>query len=252
MTDLPNPKQAADLLVQLRKLEEVSHRRVNGNDLPPQLAMFRAWQAQRLATTYADLLHSKRYGPACRFFLEDIYGQQNFAQRDHDIVRIHNFMLRFLPASVLGPLTKAIELNSLTMELDEQLLRVLVDDLGVTDSVTPEQYAEGYRICDNYDERRRQIEMIGEVGRGIVRLVRIPFLGLTLRLTRRPAQRGGWYEMQGFLERGFSAFKRMGGKADTFLNTLQQREMQILDQIFHGDPDPFVVDGSIGSYGDTP
>jgi len=242
MTDLPDPKQAADLLVQLRKLEEVSHRRVEGNDLPSQLAMFRAWQAQRLATTYADLLASKRFGPACHFFLDDIYGPQDFTQRDHDIVRIHNFMLRFLPASVLGPLTKAIELNSMTMELDDQLLRVLVDDLGVTDNITAQQYAEGYRICDNYDERRRQIEMIGEVGRGIARLVRIPFLGLTLRLTRGPAQRGGWYEMQGFLERGFSAFKRMGSKADTFINTLQQREMQILDRFFANSENPFDVD----------
>jgi len=242
MADLPNPKQAADLLVQLRKLQEVSHRRMEGDGLPPEVALFRTWQAQRLATTYADLLASKRYGPACRFFLDDIYGAKDFTQRDHDIVRIHNFMLRFLPASVLAPLTKAIELNSLTAELDDRLLRVLVDELGVTDSITPEQYAEGYRICDNYDERKRQLEMIGEVGRGIARLVRIPFLGVTLRLTRGPARRGGWHEMQGFLERGFSAFKHMGGKADTFLDTLQQREMQILDQIFAGAEDPFVVD----------
>ncbi|HEY52074.1 MAG TPA: hypothetical protein G4N94_01300 [Caldilineae bacterium] len=242
MTEIPNPKQAADLLVQLRKLQEVSHRRVEGGGLPPEVVMFRAWQAQRLATTHADLLASKRYGPACRFFLDDIYGPKDFAQRDHDIVRIHNFMLRFLPASVLAPLTRAIELNSLTAELDDRLLRVLVDEVGVTDSITPEQYAEGYRICDNYDERKRQIEMIGEVGRGIARLVRIPFLGMTLRLTRGPARRGGWQEMQGFLERGFSAFKRMGGKADTFLDTLQQREMQILDQIYAGSDDPFTVD----------
>ncbi len=242
MTDLPNPKQAADLLVQLRKLEEISHRQVEGNGLPSQVVMFRAWQVQRLTKTYADLLQSKRFSPACHFFMEDIYGPHDFAQRDHDIVRIHDFMLRFLPAGVLGPLTKAIELNSMTMELDDKLLRVLLDDLRVTDSITPQQYAHGYRICDNYDDRRRQIEMIGEVGRGIGRLVRIPFLGVTLRLTRGPAQRGGWDEMQGFLERGFSSFKQMGGKSGYFLDTLQQRELQILDQIFAGVDDPFALD----------
>ena len=242
MSNIPNPQQAADLLVQLRKLEEVSHRRVEGNAIPEQLALFRAWQAQRLAATYDDLLHSKRYGPACHFFLDDIYGPQDFTQRDHDIVRIHDFMLRFLPASVLGSLTKAIELNSLTLELDGQLLRVLVDDLAVTDSITPQQYAEGYRICDNYDVRMRQIEMIGEVGRGIARLTRIPFLGVTLRLTRGPAQRGGWDEMQGFLERGFSAFKQMGRKSNYFLDTLEQREIRILDQLYANSEHPFDVD----------
>ena len=37
---------------------------------------------------------------------------------------------------------------------------MLVDQLGVTDSIAREQYAAGYRLCDNYDERVRQIDLI--------------------------------------------------------------------------------------------
>jgi len=65
---------------------------------------------------------------------------------------------------------------------------------------------------------------------------------VTLRLTRGPALRGGWDEMQGFLERGFSAFKQMGKKTGYFLDTLEQRELQILDQIFANADDPFDMD----------
>ncbi len=40
---------------------------------------------------------------------------------------------------------------------------MLVDQLGVTDSIAREQYAAGYRLCDNYDERVRQIDLITQV-----------------------------------------------------------------------------------------
>lgn len=238
-SDLPTPQDAARLLVQLRRRHDLSHRRVEGRGLSPPMAMFRAWQSQRLATTHADLLASPRYGPACRFFLTDIYAPRDFTQRNHDIIRMHEFMLRFLPASLLRTLTQAIELNALTEELDEKLLAVLLT-LGVTDTITPQQYAEGYRLCNNYHERRYQIELVIEVGRGLDRLTRWPLVGLTLHLARGPALRGGWHEMQSFLERGFQAFKHMDGAAE-FLDIIRRREMAILDRLFAGAEDPFAV-----------
>ncbi|MCO6451626.1 MAG: hypothetical protein J5I90_12640 [Caldilineales bacterium] len=239
MSDNPTPQDAARLLAQLRRREEMSHRHVAGSGLAPEMALLRTWQSQRLTTTHADLLQSERYGPACRFFLDDIYAPRDFSQRNHDAERIHDFMMRFLPASTLRTLTLAIELNNFTDDLDEQLLVAMIDQLGLTDAITAEMYAEGYRICDNYEERAAQIRMVTEIGHGLQRLVRIPLVGWTLRLARGPAHRGGWYELQGFLERGFAAFKHMGGGVNGFLRTVESREMRILDQIFTEGPDPF-------------
>ncbi|NOX61610.1 MAG: hypothetical protein GXP42_06640 [Chloroflexi bacterium] len=240
MSDKPSPKDAAALLFELRRHREVTHQRVQGKGLSPEMAMLRAWQSQRLARTHADLLASKRYGPACRFFLEDIYAPKDFSQRDYDIIRIHDFMMRFLPARVLHTLTKAIELQSLTEELDQKLLDVLLNHVGVRDHITEEQYAEAYRLCDNYDERVYQIELVTQIGRGIERLVRLPLIGWTLRAARRPAVRGGWEELQGFLERGYAAFKHMG-KADYFLNTIEKREKILLDNIYQNVKKPFRI-----------
>jgi len=239
-SDLPTAQDAARLLFQLHRRHDLSHRRVAGQGLSPQMAMFRAWQSQRLATTHADLLASPRYGPACRFFLSDIYAPRDFTQRNHDIMRMHAFMLRFLPAGLLRTLTQAIELHALTEALDEKLLTVLVTRLGVTDTITPQQYAEGYRLCDNCEERRYQIELLIAVGRGLDRLTRLPPVGLTLRLARGPALRGGWHELQSFLERGFRAFQHMGG-ATEFLDIIQRRELAILERIFAGADDPFAI-----------
>jgi hypothetical protein len=240
MTEALSPKDAARLVAALARHNELSHQRVEGGGLSPEMAMLRAWQAQRLARTYADFLADPRYELACRFFLDDIYAPKDFSQRNQDILRIHDFMSRFIPARALKTLTHAIELHNMTEELDEKLLDVLLNQVGVTDSISEEQYAEAYRLCDNYDDRVKQIEMIVEIGRDLEKLVRHRVIGWTLRAARGPAYRAGWRELQDFLERGFTAFRRMG-KADKFLNAIHDREMKILDNIYAGKPHPFDI-----------
>ena len=209
-----------------------------GLDAP--LRLLRQFQSNRLAVTHADLMQSREYGPACRFFLSDIYAARDFSQRDQDIESLYELMHHFLPDFLLSLVRQTIPPNNLTNMLDQALLEVLVDDLEVTDEITAEQYAEAYRICDNYDERAYQIRLVGEVGRKVELGTRLPLVGMTLRLARGPARRAGWSEMQDFLERGYSAFNRMP-RPGHFLETLQRRELHILDNIFTSRPDPFSI-----------
>ena len=211
-----------------------------GVPMDPQLALLRQWQSERLARTYSDLLSSPRYGPACRFFLSDLYGPNDFGQRDQDIRQVQHSIRQFLPPRISHSLNLVIELQDLTFRLDQTLLRVLVDELEMTDAITPELYAEGYRRCDNYAERTRQIELIVEVGQEVGKLVHMPFTSLTLRMAGRPARLAGWSKLQNFLERGFAAFKALGD-ADGFMGIVEQRERRILDNIFEGDPEPFTL-----------
>jgi hypothetical protein len=48
----------------------------------------------------------------------------------------------------------------------------------------------------------------------------------------------GMEDLQLFLERGFEAFRHMGG-ATHFLSTIAQRETAILNRLFSGHPSPF-------------
>jgi len=207
-------------------------------EMDASLLRLRAWQSARLAQTHADLLESHRYGPACRFFLDEIYAPRDFSQRDQDIEYLYAVMSSFLPEFLIKVVRKAIEMNNLTNELDWALSRVLVENLVVTDQITPELYAEAYRICDNYAERAHQIHLIGEVGSMVDRGTRIPLMGVTLHLARRPAKRAGWGELHTFLEKGYTAFKHMG-RADEFLHIIQEREMGILERIYAHHPEPF-------------
>jgi hypothetical protein len=238
MTDLPSPKDAARLLQQLGRGGPGRHRRVAEQVLSPAMTLLRTWQMQRLVETHADFLSNPRYRPATQFFLSDIYAPRDFSQRNHDIERMYQSMLKVLPQKVIHTLAVITELHQFTDELDQLLLEALVERLGVSDSITAVQYAAAYRICNNYDDRAKQIAMLVEVGQGVERLVRLPFIGATLRLARGPARLAGWQALQDFLERGFAAFKEMRGAAE-FLATVQRRELLILDRIFATHPDPF-------------
>ena len=235
MTDRP---EGDHLLDYLRVAQVGRHRAVEGGELEPRMKLLRTWQSERLARTHADLLAHARFGPACRFFLTDVYAPHDFSQRDHDILRVYESMHRLLPRPMLHALELVIELNALTASLDDRLLDALVDELGMTDALTAEMYAEAYRVCDNYDERARQIDLIVAVGREIDGLVRRPTVGLALRLAGVPARLAGWRELHSFFERGFAAFKTMHG-AEEFLMTITGREREILDRIFAGAADPF-------------
>lgn len=240
MSETPSAKDAARLLAHLAQARPGHHMEVTEQDLSDEVMMLRTWQTDRLTRTYEDFLESRRYRPAAEFFLSDIYAPRDFSQRNHDLQRFYDGVSKVLPERAVSILADAVELYQLSDRLDDKLARVLIDELGVTESITAEQYAEAYRRCDNYDERVRQIELIRQIGEGVDHLIHLPFIGLTLRLAHTPAVLAGWSELQGFLERGYAAFKHMKG-ADEFLATVTRRERHILDQIYAGAADPFNV-----------
>jgi hypothetical protein len=234
------PPDPTRLLHDLEHSDELRPQTVAGAELDPQLALLRVWQSGRLSRTYADLLADKHYGPACRFFLGDIYAPRDFSQRDHDIERIYAYLSRVVPAQMLQLLTDTIELNELTNQLDRALLRALIDKLGVTDTITPQLYAQSYRVCDNYADRKYQIDLTTRLLKEVAEGARLAVVGLAMKVVHGPAERAGWGELYDFLDRAYAAFKQVRD-AKPFVRTIQQREMHILDQIFAGEPDPFNV-----------
>ncbi|MCP5095977.1 MAG: hypothetical protein GY943_10525 [Chloroflexi bacterium] len=210
-------------------------------ELSPPLALLRQWQSDRLASTHQDLLESQEYEAACRFFLDDIYAPRDFSQRDEDLMQVNTMLKPVMPRPMYRTLIKVIALNELTTNLDNELLHLLTHELGMTDELTAEMYAEAYRRCDNYDERVAQIDLIVDVGRLVNRLLRLPFISLSLRLAHGPAHWAGWKELQDFLEHGFAAFKKMDD-VSFFLKLLAYREKMILDKIYAHDPLPFSTD----------
>ena len=97
------------------------------------------------------------------------------------------------------------------------------EELGVEDTITPQLYARAYRICDNYDERAYQIELIVKIGHMVETTTKIPMIATLLKVARRPVTSAGWGDLHKGIERGFTAFQRMHG-AQEFLGAIQERK----------------------------
>ena len=182
-------------------------------------------------------MNAKQYRAACQFFLSDIYSPRDFSQRDHDAEHLYNLLSRFLPQAMLRLLADAIRTNRLTDRLDRVLLQELRKHLEMTEALTPGEYAQAFRQCDNYAERREQIELMTKILLEAAQGARNPIFAASLRLVRRPVYRAGWSEVYDFLERGYQACRPMRD-VKYFVKTIYQREFTILEQIFAGDDRP--------------
>lgn len=219
---------------QLRaSLERLKHLRGKGRPTPPRLAELKDWQSRRLERTYAELAAQKRYAKATRFFLDDLYGPKDFSARDTEMMRIMPVMSRILPASAVETAALAIELDALSEELDQKVATRLA-----AGPITDASYAAAYRQSPERADRERQVDLIDAVGHRLDALVKRPLVERLLGLMRKPARMAGLSDLQDFLERGFAAFKDMGG-ADEFLAALRAREIAILNRLFSGAKDPF-------------
>ena len=203
-------------------------------------ALLAQWQVDRLAVTYSDYHATRRYKAALDFFLTDIYGPSDFSQRDNDIERVYPIMVKMLSATAIESLAQALELHTLSMSLDRQLIDVLTGQLGLvvadgTDALTPQAYAEAYRICDNYADRERQIGLAIEAASTLEAAVEKKMIYFTVKVARGPAKAAGFGELQSFLERGLAAFKKMKG-SHRFLEALAAREKHVLDALYDDAP----------------
>jgi hypothetical protein len=195
-----------------------------------RLRVLRAWQARRLASTYEDLRRDPRYTEAVEFFLNDLYGPQDFSRRDQELSRAITPLRRALSAAALEVLAKAIELDVLTAELDQGMLEQLPER-----PLTDASYALAYRALGRPAERQRQIDLTVSIGAGLERLVRRRWIGIALRAAHRPAHAAGFGVLQRFLERGFAAFGRMGS-ARALLQAIRERETRLMETLLRGDP----------------
>lgn len=193
------------------------------------------WQSRRLRYTYADLAAEPRYAAAVAFFQDDLYSGADFSRRDSDLARVVPAMVRLLPAKVIATVGRAVELDALSHELDRALLSRLPRQGGV---FSVAEYCAAYRKPDEYPLRKHQLALIHEVGASLDRYVRTPMIGTALTMMRQPARLAGFAALQDFLERGFAAFRRMGG-AEEFLATIEMRETGLHDAIAAGANDPF-------------
>jgi hypothetical protein len=194
--------------------------------LGQRAAALKLYQQDRFARTHADLLPHPRYGQAARFFLADLYGPQDFAQRDAQFARIVPALVRMFPQDIVATVESLAALHALSERLDSAMA-------GHLDGAAPTRasYVAAWQATGDPAARLRQIELVVQVGRALDRHVRSRLLRASLKAMRGPARAAGMGALQGFLESGFDAFASMGG-AGEFLAMIESREQALARRLF--------------------
>lgn len=187
-------------------------------------------QARRFRATYVDFMDDPKRVPATRFFLEELYGEHDFAERDAQFARIAGALELIFPPALTALAVDLAEMHALTETLDHQMAvhwRALGDGVSA-----PERYLRCWRMTGQRLERDRQLAVVQHMGRELEKHTRSKSLLMTLRLMRRPAQAAGLSALQQFLESGFTAFRTLGD-AHAFLSAIAEREQRWLDTLFN-------------------
>ncbi|MBI2769354.1 MAG: hypothetical protein HYX47_07020 [Burkholderiales bacterium] len=193
-------------------------------------------QAKRFSGTYADLMRGGPYAAAARFFLDELYSDKDYAQRNAQFARIAGAIERFFPAQVVQTAVALAELHAMTEELDHAMGMAW---LAVDPAQSPAgRYVAAWRATGRRAEREGQLKVVLEIGEQMARLTRTPGLRMMLRMMRGPASAAGLGSLQRFLETGFDTFAAMAGGrqgAAQFLGTISARESALLQSLFDAD-----------------
>jgi hypothetical protein len=203
-------------------------------DIGAAVVLLKGFQARRFAGTYADLLASSAYGAAARFFLEELYSDRDYRERDAQFARIAGAVEKLFPKDVAETAAGLARLHALTESLDHAM--ACIAPLAGLDDVTG--YVQVWKATGRREDRERQLETVVAIGAEMARLTRLPGLRMMLRMMRGPASAAGLSSLQRFLESGFDTFAsitRLRGGAERFLETIREREQNLVNLLFDED-----------------
>lgn len=214
--------------------EVAAERRHRADDvaLGERVAAVKQFQRARFERTYADLLVDARYGGAARFFLADLYGPEDYTERDVQFARVVPALLRLFPREIVATVSELAALHALSERLDTGMAMALAGG-----QVDAHSYAQAWRAVGEPQSRERQITLMVSIGTALDRHTRNMLMRHSLRLMRAPAHAAGLAALQRFLETGFDTFRTMHG-AEEFLSLIRDREGALSARLFEGDDVP--------------
>jgi hypothetical protein len=223
---------------QLRELASNTH------GLAQAVSEIKAFQAKRFTGTYMDLLHIPQYQGATQFFLEELYSEKDYSERDAQFSRIAGTLERMFPKQVVQTAVSLAQLHSLTEDLDLAMAQHWLNSSTQTakKAADTERYIAAWHKVGRRADRNAQLKGSLAVGQELVTLTRTPGLRTALKMMRQPATLAGMAALQQFLEAGFDTFAAMSPKKPNkdvqaegtayFLETIKQREFALINQLF--------------------
>ena len=223
-----------DAVSQVEKLRQERHADAS---LDAAVRSIKRLQGRRFEGTYSDLLGGGRYQAAARFFLDELYSDRDYAERDAQFSRIAGAMQKFFPSQVVATAVSLAELHALTEQLDHAMGLAWKGSADSRDSEAS-RYVEAWRSVGRRRERKSQLDVVMGIGVEMAHLTRTPGLRIMLKMMRGPASAAGMAPLQRFLESGFDTFASLSRQrrgVEEFLETIRHRESLLIASLFDDD-----------------
>lgn len=221
---------ANEIFRELERVAQERQRRASDPAMSAGVHAVKHYQQARFRHTYSDMLASPRFGAAARFFLDELYGPQDFTERDAQFARVVPSLVRLFPGEIVMTVKSLTQLHAISEELDGAMASALAST-SARASITSAQYAQAWRDVGRRADRESQVELVQAIGSALDRYTRMPMLSASLKMMRGPARVAGLGSLQRFLETGFGTFKSMRG-ADEFLQVIGEREHALIAALF--------------------
>ncbi len=220
---------------------QVAQTRQDAGTHPPlgaAISWVKHFQSKRFAVTYSDLIAGDQYRAATRFFLEELYSDASYEERDTQFSRVAGALQRLLPRPALSTAVALAQLHALSERIDHAMGHALLLGLNAAESDDASRYIHAWRSVGRRTDREAQLQAVLKIGADLDRLTRTPGLRLLLKMMRGPAYAAGLGALQRFLEAGFDTFASMGKRqpgASGFLAIVGERESKLIDLLFKAD-----------------
>lgn len=203
-------------------------------DLGNAVVAVKRFHARRFAGTYSDLLVGGKYQSAACYFLDELYSDKDYAERDAQFARIAGAVQRLFPPQVVALAVDLAKLHALTESLDHAMAKAWLELSGERDDEA-RHYVAAWQATGCRSDRENQLAVVMKIGAELAHLTRTPGLRLMLKMMRAPAGAAGLSSLQRFLEAGFDTFAmlaRQKSDVESFLTMIRLREKALIDMLF--------------------
>ena len=208
-----------------------------------QLAAVQHWQRERFRKSHEVLIGDPQKSCAIDFLFSEVYGGVDLSTVVSDIQRAYPLALRVFSENVMRTAAVALELNTLTAELDEGLAYILFEkmNVGVIDA---ESYLQAFRTLGTIDLRMRQLALTEMLLENIDRYINSKVIFGAFKLAKGPARAAGLTHLYAFMDKGFCALKSLGSSSH-FMKTILENERSFIHNVFNAIPDPYQLMGKV-------
>ena len=188
------------------------------------------FQVERLKVTYNDFLEQDEYAEITQFFLNEVYTTKDTTERNAGFKNVYQKFKGKIGASLANNLAKLVDLNDLSEQLDQLMVRKL-HQMGVVDRFSEDEYEEAYYLTDVYAERKEQVDLIVKSLRTFHALSGYRSIGITLSVIRPYALLKGARNLMDFMQEGYRVFRKTKDVVP-FEKAIHKKEMKRLDRIY--------------------